>query len=909
MNNKEYRPLPFWSWNEELDENRLISQIHWMHDNGIGGFFMHARGGLTTQYLSEKWFSCIDACMKEADKLGMCAYAYDENGWPSGFCGGELLKDENNKDCYVSYDVGEYNSKSTRSYEFNKPHNIVKSGEKVINVYINRSSSTVDICQKEVVKQFLNSTHEKYAKLDKNHLLKGFFTDEPQYYRQKVPFTYALESYFKQEYHDDVYSKLYLLFLEEDGYEEFRYRYYKALNYLITHNFGEQVYMWCDSHGYELTGHYIEEKTLAYQMMCCADIMPLYEYEHIPGIDWLSRDIGLNDLCPRQVASIAAQLNKPQVIAEIFAMTGWDASPRDYKHIADWLFVGGINVICQHLLPYSERGDRKRDYPAHFSKFNPWINEGFKEFNDYYASLGKKLGQSKEEVHTLVFHPIRSCYFYYKRDRGDINFGIDDLEKSLNDTLNLLGENHISYHFLNETIFQKYGSIKDNKIVIGNCSYEYLIFPKVVTMDKETEVLVSKFIRSGGKVLFMDEKPSYLEGQKHTYNYDSNVTIEDIKLAQSFTSSINKNIRISHRYYNNDDFYFVVNLGDKTSCIINGSNFDFEKYESKIIKNNDFEIKSNKNKKVISFPKKFKIVEPVNNYLKLDNLMYSKDGINYEGPLNYMHVFARLIKEKYNGELFLKYNFVNKDFLGPIDVIIEDSNTLCVFINDVEVFSNKVSEFEPSMKIYSIKNLKIGTNSIVVKMNFFESETVYRVWYDKTILENIKNSLVYDSNIESIYLRGKFGVYCSFEDGKDNRLMLGKDFYLSNQQDFITDFINDGFPFFKGKIRLTSNLNLDLTDVVLKLPEHYQVIDISINGEHIAKTMFDTFVQLENVRIGDNTLLIDYVVSNRNILGPNHQTVQESYSIGPSSWERIGRWDNEGFDDWIDEYAFVKPIY
>ena len=39
----EYRPIPFWSWNAQLEEEELKRQIHWMDDNAIGGFFMHAR--------------------------------------------------------------------------------------------------------------------------------------------------------------------------------------------------------------------------------------------------------------------------------------------------------------------------------------------------------------------------------------------------------------------------------------------------------------------------------------------------------------------------------------------------------------------------------------------------------------------------------------------------------------------------------------------------------------------------------------------------------------------------------------------------------------------------------------------------------------------------------------------------
>ena len=65
-----YGSIPFWSWNDKLDPKELRRQIRNMHDMGINGFFMHARGGLETEYLSDDWFKCVKACIDEAEKLG-----------------------------------------------------------------------------------------------------------------------------------------------------------------------------------------------------------------------------------------------------------------------------------------------------------------------------------------------------------------------------------------------------------------------------------------------------------------------------------------------------------------------------------------------------------------------------------------------------------------------------------------------------------------------------------------------------------------------------------------------------------------------------------------------------------------------------------------------------------------------
>ena len=42
----EYRSIPFWAWNDELDTDEIRRQIREMKSCGIGGFFIHSRDGL-----------------------------------------------------------------------------------------------------------------------------------------------------------------------------------------------------------------------------------------------------------------------------------------------------------------------------------------------------------------------------------------------------------------------------------------------------------------------------------------------------------------------------------------------------------------------------------------------------------------------------------------------------------------------------------------------------------------------------------------------------------------------------------------------------------------------------------------------------------------------------------------------
>ena len=109
-----YRPIPFWSWNENLDIDETKRQIGLMYEAGIGGYFMHARGGLQTEYMGEEWYENIEVGITEGEKRGMGAWAYDENGWPSGFAAGAVNGlGERYQQKYLRIEEGEKQSSCT----------------------------------------------------------------------------------------------------------------------------------------------------------------------------------------------------------------------------------------------------------------------------------------------------------------------------------------------------------------------------------------------------------------------------------------------------------------------------------------------------------------------------------------------------------------------------------------------------------------------------------------------------------------------------------------------------------------------------------------------------------------------------------------------------------------------------
>ena len=90
---REYSSGPLWVWNDMLTEKQIVDTMRDMASQNVRQVFVHPRPGLMTPYLSSDWFRLWKVALKEAEKLDMNVWIYDENSYPSGFAGG-IVPDE-----------------------------------------------------------------------------------------------------------------------------------------------------------------------------------------------------------------------------------------------------------------------------------------------------------------------------------------------------------------------------------------------------------------------------------------------------------------------------------------------------------------------------------------------------------------------------------------------------------------------------------------------------------------------------------------------------------------------------------------------------------------------------------------------------------------------------------------------
>ncbi len=891
----KYRPIPFWSWNEKLNAAETARQIEQMHEVGIGGYFMHARGGLQTEYMGEEWFDNVSAGVEMGKKLGMGAWAYDENGWPSGFGNGVI----NGKGV-------EYQQKTLFCEKGEKETETTIANIGGYHLYYEVNPFYVDLLDKEVTKAFLDEIYLPYYEKFGNDL-SGFFTDEPQLSRNGIPWSFVLPEEYKKEYGEDLISVLPALYFEIGDYKNTRIKFWRLITKLFSANYAGQIFKWCDDRGLKFTGHMVLEETLVDQIKPNGAVMPNYKNFHVPGMDCLGRQ-KIKRATIYQVASVAEQFGKKQVLSETFALTGWNVSFEEQKQMFEWQMVRGINLLCTHLSAYSLRGIRKRDYPCAFSYQEPWW-EKYNVFVDYVSRIGMLLSEGKKECGTLLIHPQTTTWALYNGDDG--NTDIEKLDSSFNEAIIALEKKHIRFHLGDETLMEEYARVENGVLIIGEQKYtSVVILPNTVLFDS-TQKLLSELEKQGGKIYCGTDE----------IEPDNIVDREEI-------------VYTKRSFDEFDMYYFVNTVGEKLTAkiakgthILNAINgettpFDgvitFEPSGSAIVLDYRKPVEKPEAKaegKALDLSGEWEMVGCDPNAITLDKCTYYFDGelIEKNAPVISIQEKACALERKVR--IDMKYS-VKADYLpSELHLVTETPDIFKIFINGTEIEKKDCGYYRDRgfRKLDVAKYFKTGENEILVTCDFEQSKTVYENIEKSRIFETEKNKLTYDMEIESIYLIGNFSVKTEsgFELLDKDAVRYNGEFIISAPKEKIDIYgiERQGFPFFNGK--LTVKKTFDLKKGSYKLEFNKMLassVSVKINGVDAGDIIFRPYTMDISSYIvdGENEIELSVITSLRNLLGPHHIEEGETYEVTPACFHKEETiWGTWAKKPWNDGYCFV----
>jgi len=582
---KDCRSAPFWSWNDKLSLDELVRQVKDMKEHGMGGFFMHSREGLETDYLGKEWMKCIKAVVEVSRKVGMNAWLYDEDRWPSGFAGGRV---PSQGDKYRAKALGMERVTKERKLtgeelacfciklKNGKITNLRKAEEKdkllprenEIGLVFTReiarpgewfnNDAYSDNLNPDAVRAFIDSTYEVYKKEvgeEFGKTIPGIFTDEPNFssgtFRQDIewiPWTDGFIEYFKEICGYNFLDLVPYFFFDAERSKKVRHDYWLTVTRRFQDAYSRQLGKWCEENNLLFTGHYLLENDFPGQIKTVGAAMPHYVYQHVPGIDILTESI-YETLTVKQCSSVANQFKRNIVLSETYGCSGWEFTFEGQKWVGDWQYALGVTLRCQHLTLYTLKGCRKRDFPPSFNYNTTWWKYN-KVVEDYFARLSSLLMKGKAKRDVLLIHPISGAWSLFNGKNSDEVQKISDKFQRIADGILTL---HYDYDLGDELILKDYAKVEGTKFFVNQAEYKVIILPPMKNIESSTIELLEDFLKQGGKVFVIGPLSDTVDGEKseecqRLSKYEGLIEVEDLsKLAPLLEENLEREISIKEK--------------------------------------------------------------------------------------------------------------------------------------------------------------------------------------------------------------------------------------------------------------------------------------------------------------------------------------------------------------------------
>lgn len=796
--------------------------------------------------------------------------------------------------------------------------------------------------------------------------IPGIFTDEPCYLMYGhydvpvVPWSDYLPEFFEKLNRYKIEDNLVKLFLNVDDYKKVRYDFYSCAVKLFLESFTKQYYDWCEKNNLIMTGHFMAEDSLVSQTQWVGSAMPHYQFMHWPGIDKLSRHID-QIITVKQVTSVADQLSKERSFSEVFGCVGQQVSFYHRKWIADWQAALGISFVNHHLSLYSMRGERKRDYPANLFYQQPWWDEE-KDFSDYVGRVSYAVSAGKREVDILVIHPVGTVWSEYTplNRENDFSKEMSLYNKPFDELSKQLAANNLDFHYGDEIILEKHASIKDGKFVVGSHSYDTVIVPPCTILAESTLVLLEKFATDAGedRLLLLDgaevpNKVADLSNKVGTINsaidtldeyYNSRITVMD-RVTCKNASSIFSHVR------NTDEgkLIFLTNTNEnrEVQATINIPAIDEVKILD-LMSGDVFNAPIRKDGECTSIDVTF---YPAGSVLLVaggaisecdDVPVFLDSGIAFDSmtkpyaviknwdievlednvlPLNDITLYLdgeKVLENKpvamawhdyfYKAEdgtpFAVEYKFnVSKVPNGEVFAAIEVAENLeKITLNGQEV--KPLKQKGEAGAFDALKSWKdVNFTKVPITGCIIEGENILKIEGKK--INNVTGpgchvgvddfNDYYPTEIETVYIVGDFGV-CDYD--RQEFVITSK-----NQITSTHDMTYQGYPFYSGKVKLSTKITCDDANEkgLLKFDEvECACISLSINGKQVATKYWAPYIfdVSDFVKLGENDVEITLSTTLFNLMGPNRVSgILDDTGVGPHTFV--------DFDRFTKKYEFT----
>jgi hypothetical protein len=490
MNASRLRFLSLWAINDGLSPIALKKQMNELKETGLTGVVFHPRfypGN--PPYMSESYLKTVSDLILHARDLGMEFWIYDENGWPSGTAGGQVLQRLPNSVCeWIEWHTGSCGVYCEKAEVENKSEGNIAFLSKV----------AVSSLDRRATEMFIALTHEGYRKglqPEAFDYITGFFTDEVGFLdghgvsvsRGGIPWHDSLPAKYEAKYGERLEPLLPLLFIDGEGSGKVRTRFWELLTDALIDGFYRPIEDWCTAHGKLFTGHLKAEENPFFQLTYSGSCFQVLKGLTIPAIDALERHPG-NNFYPRIVHSLAMQQGREGCLVEAHGGSGWGTSPESFTEYVLWLASHGIERFVFHLAQFKLTSHAVHDWPPSMPLHLTW-RDAFPSILDGIRRRTALLPELRDEEPELLivtptrgvmasFDPRNACAINEHNGDGVPNATASGaISNSFIEQVEKLHAAGVHYELTEERAIEEDALIADGSVKLGLRRYGRVLLP------------------------------------------------------------------------------------------------------------------------------------------------------------------------------------------------------------------------------------------------------------------------------------------------------------------------------------------------------------------------------------------------------------------------------------------------
>lgn len=556
FSDKKFGSIPKWVWNislAEMSKEEIYEQFKGFTEKdkycGVMIVLWNTDG-----YMTENYFEKYSFALETAEKFDMNIIIWDENGFPSGYAGGEV--DKNYPEFTAKrIDMEEINvndgfsirCKIEKDFEGAVVFNIDTNEIIDVSTYVNdgflsftaingnwkvmifycvtansanvygHSYKLIDYFDKKAVEKFIELTHQRYYdRFSKyfGNVIKYAFYDEPAFWHIDGGRIWTKE--FKNKFFNKYGFSAVLLYpsLWYDIGEDTAWARNMLLGFraeLYSNEYIGTLSEWCNNHNIELTGH-MDQEEIVNPVPISGDLFKVFKNQDIPGVDEINY-YGRGSCAYKITSSAAVCYDKERVMCEVFGAMG-EAIPTEtlLKEAIDML-AKGINFFVPHGTWYSN-DPTKIIFPPELSFRSEKFATSLAEYNEYVRGCSALLSGGRLISDIAILYPIHDLQAQYKFGVGEPYTGGVNPEHSdylkIGEMLSLEIRN--DFIFVHPEILEEKCRVDGDSIYLDNKinyqKFKVLIIPGMEVISCKNLRKVTEFYDNGGLVISTSKLPT-----------------------------------------------------------------------------------------------------------------------------------------------------------------------------------------------------------------------------------------------------------------------------------------------------------------------------------------------------------------------------------------------------------------